>query len=235
MHIGEEIRRRREEQELTGFQLAVKAGMAPSAVSQIETGKRVPSSASVLKLAGALGVDVGELYPKAQNPLPFADARLMDRPEVGEWLQGHGHMTDAEFLSWAEALKFEIDEEGIPRGIEEGIEELHEKRDELLTALRTSEARKTLLSVPPGLSREETKSWLLKSPGRWEFANEIRHEYLARELALVNYSRRMFVEDKTSDYLVYSPTPGAHDQERHQALEERRRVLRESYAKARAA
>jgi transcriptional regulator with XRE-family HTH domain len=234
MHIGEEIRRRREEQELTGFQLAVKAGMAPSAVSQIETGKRVPSSASVVKLAEALGVDVGELYPKAQIPLPFEDARLMDRPEVGEWLRGHGHITDAEFLSWAETLKFEIDEEGIPRGIEEAIEELHEKRDELLTALRTSEARKTMFSVPPGISKEETKSWLLKPPGRWELANEIRHEYLARELALVNYSQRLYAEDKTSDYLVYGP-PGEHDDERHQLFEKRRRVLRESYAKARAA
>jgi transcriptional regulator with XRE-family HTH domain len=69
MHIGEEIRRRREEQGLTGFQLAVKAGMTPSAVSQIETGKRTPNSASVVKLATALGVEVGELYPKAQDPL----------------------------------------------------------------------------------------------------------------------------------------------------------------------
>jgi transcriptional regulator with XRE-family HTH domain len=78
MGIGEEIRRRREEQGLTGFQLAVKAGMAPSAVSQIETGKRTPSSASVVKLADALGVEVGELYPKAQVPLPFDRDEQMD-------------------------------------------------------------------------------------------------------------------------------------------------------------
>jgi len=71
MHIGQEIRRRREEQGLTGLQLAVKAGMTPSAVSQIETGKRTPNSASVIKLAAALGVEVGELYPKVQSPLPF--------------------------------------------------------------------------------------------------------------------------------------------------------------------
>jgi transcriptional regulator with XRE-family HTH domain len=68
--IGEEIRRQREVLGLTGAQLAAKAGMAPSAVSQIETGKRTPSSTSVLKLAYALGVEVGELYPKGQTPLP---------------------------------------------------------------------------------------------------------------------------------------------------------------------
>jgi len=70
--IGDEVRRRREKLGLTGAQLAAKAGMAPSAVSQIETGRRTPSSTSVLKLATALGVEVGDLYPKkAQAPLPL--------------------------------------------------------------------------------------------------------------------------------------------------------------------
>jgi XRE family transcriptional regulator, fatty acid utilization regulator len=68
--IGEEVKRRREEMKLTGAQLAERAGMAPSAVSQIETGKRTPSSASVIKLAAALGVEVGDLYPKGQPRLP---------------------------------------------------------------------------------------------------------------------------------------------------------------------
>jgi transcriptional regulator with XRE-family HTH domain len=68
--IGEEIRRRRRQLGLTGTELAVRAGMAPSAVSQIETGKRTPSSASVIKLAAGLGVEVGDLYPKGQPRLP---------------------------------------------------------------------------------------------------------------------------------------------------------------------
>jgi transcriptional regulator with XRE-family HTH domain len=71
--IGEEVRRRREGLGLTGAQLATRAGMAPSAVSQIETGKRTPSSASVVKLAYALGVEVGQLYPKEQARLPLED------------------------------------------------------------------------------------------------------------------------------------------------------------------
>ena len=74
--IGEAVRRRREELRLTGAQLAEKAGMAPSAVSQIETGKRTPSSSSVVKLAAALGVEVGDLFPKGQASLPdFEDER----------------------------------------------------------------------------------------------------------------------------------------------------------------
>jgi transcriptional regulator with XRE-family HTH domain len=72
--IGEEIRGRREALGLTGAQLAARAGMAPSAVSQIETGKRMPSSTSVIKLATALEVDVGDLFPKVQSALPLAAA-----------------------------------------------------------------------------------------------------------------------------------------------------------------
>jgi transcriptional regulator with XRE-family HTH domain len=70
--IGEEIRRRRQEKGWTGVQLAEKAGMAPSAISQIETGRRSPHSASVIKLAAALECEVADLYPKApQAPLPL--------------------------------------------------------------------------------------------------------------------------------------------------------------------
>jgi transcriptional regulator with XRE-family HTH domain len=68
--IGEEVRRQREALGLTGAQLAARAGLAPSAVSQIETGKRTPSSISVIKLAGALGIEVGDLFPKPQTPQP---------------------------------------------------------------------------------------------------------------------------------------------------------------------
>lgn len=66
--IGDEVRRRREELGLTGAQLAARAGMAPSAVSQIETGKRSPSSTSVIKLAQALRIEAGELFPKGPQP-----------------------------------------------------------------------------------------------------------------------------------------------------------------------
>lgn len=66
--IGKEVRRRREQLGLTGAQLAAKAGMVPSAVSQIETGRRSPSSASVVKLAEALGARPGDLFPADTQP-----------------------------------------------------------------------------------------------------------------------------------------------------------------------
>src|SRR5215217_5843694 len=80
--IGEEIRRRRQEKGWTGVQLADKAGMAPSAVSQIETGKRSPHSASVIKLAAALKCEVADLYPKAPSQLSLDDAPSLQEPHA---------------------------------------------------------------------------------------------------------------------------------------------------------
>src|SRR5215210_6652598 len=68
--VGAEIRRRRQERGWSGAQLAVYAGMAPSAISQIETGRRSPNAGSLEKIARALQVEVVDLFPKAQAPLP---------------------------------------------------------------------------------------------------------------------------------------------------------------------
>jgi transcriptional regulator with XRE-family HTH domain len=92
--IGEEVRRYREELGLTGAQLAERAGMAPSAVSQIETGKRSPSSNSVIKLAEALGVEVGELFPKGQAPLPFEDDQRHFLPLIRPWFSLYDNLSD---------------------------------------------------------------------------------------------------------------------------------------------
>ena len=101
--IGEAVRRRREELRLTGAQLAEKAGMAPSAVSQIETGKRTPSSSSVVKLAAALGVEVGDLFPKGQaSLLDFASERRKSKlPETADMLLRFGEML---LLMWEAEL-----------------------------------------------------------------------------------------------------------------------------------
>lgn len=71
--IGEEIRRRRQEQGLTIPQLAAIAGMSPSSISQIETGKRSPHSVSVMKLAAALECEVADLFPDAPSQLSLED------------------------------------------------------------------------------------------------------------------------------------------------------------------
>jgi transcriptional regulator with XRE-family HTH domain len=76
--VGTEIRRLREERGWTGAQLAVYAGMAPSAVSQIETGRRSPNTGSLAKIAKALGVEVVDLFPIGQAPLPLDNAPSLE-------------------------------------------------------------------------------------------------------------------------------------------------------------
>jgi transcriptional regulator with XRE-family HTH domain len=71
--VGAQIRRLRKAKGWTVAQLAVYADMSPSAVSQIETGRRSPTAASMLKLAEALGVEVRDLFPLEQVPLPNLD------------------------------------------------------------------------------------------------------------------------------------------------------------------
>jgi len=60
--LGVRIRALRLERELQQRQLAEKAGMTPSMVSQIESGRLTPSLHTLGKLAGALGVTIAALF-----------------------------------------------------------------------------------------------------------------------------------------------------------------------------
>lgn len=234
--VGAEIRRLREQRGWTGAQLAVYAGMAPSAVSQIETGRRNPNTGSLAKIAKALDVEVVDLFPKAQAPRPLDEELIVSRAEIREWLHDRGHKSEEEFLEWARALGADTDdEEEVLQAIDDGVQELILKRSEILRALRKPDARKLLFPIPPGLSKTEIRDWLLKPPGRRELENEIRREYSSRVVALMNYSTQLFAEGKSSGYISHR-----HDRERHErllehrrkVLEERRRILEESYAEA---
>jgi transcriptional regulator with XRE-family HTH domain len=65
----QEVRRLREEKGWGQKELAFHAHLAQSVISEIETGKRSPSARTLQKLAGALGVEVRELFPLGQAPL----------------------------------------------------------------------------------------------------------------------------------------------------------------------
>jgi transcriptional regulator with XRE-family HTH domain len=231
MDVGREIRRLREARGWSQAKLAGDTGMGVSGISQIETGARNPSAATLWKIAEALGVEVGDLFPKDQARLPLEEGKLMERPEVQEWLREQGHMTEEEFLTWAEALEFEIDDDGIPEGIERGVQELLNKRNGLTAALDKPEVRNVLFPRQRGLASREERIKEAVRPGRLAFklATEIRYEYRTREVTLVNYSEMLYAEGKTSDYLAYSPHDSEYARKRHQALEKSRQ---ESYAEA---
>jgi len=66
-NIGHNIRRLREEKGWNQTELGFHADTSPSIISLIENGKRNPSTATLAKIAGALGVEVVELFPKADR------------------------------------------------------------------------------------------------------------------------------------------------------------------------
>jgi transcriptional regulator with XRE-family HTH domain len=71
--VGAEIKRLREEREWSMAKLAVEADMSVSGVSMIENGKRNLTTTTLAKLARAFGVEVRDLFPLAQTPLPDLD------------------------------------------------------------------------------------------------------------------------------------------------------------------
>jgi transcriptional regulator with XRE-family HTH domain len=80
MDVGKEIRRLREARGWSQAKLAGASGMGTSGISQIETGARNPSAATLSKIAEALGVEVRDLFPLDQAPLPdLEDERHKDR------------------------------------------------------------------------------------------------------------------------------------------------------------
>jgi transcriptional regulator with XRE-family HTH domain len=79
-HVGQQVRNLREAKGWKQAKLAVEADLAISGVSQIENGKRNPNSETLVKLARALEVEVGNLFPKGQSPLPFEHGER--RPKI---------------------------------------------------------------------------------------------------------------------------------------------------------
>jgi transcriptional regulator with XRE-family HTH domain len=67
VRVGGHIKRLREERGWSQPRLAVAAGVAVSAVSQIENGRRSPNVSTLDKLAEAFGVEVADFFPKARS------------------------------------------------------------------------------------------------------------------------------------------------------------------------
>lgn len=68
--VGREVRRLREARDWSQTRLAVESGMSVSGVSMIENGHRNLSTVTLAKLARALEVEVRDLFPLGQAPLP---------------------------------------------------------------------------------------------------------------------------------------------------------------------
>ncbi len=67
MALGQRIKALRTERALQQRQLAEKAGLTPSLLSQIESGRLTPSLHTLGKLAGGLGVSIASLFEATPN------------------------------------------------------------------------------------------------------------------------------------------------------------------------
>jgi transcriptional regulator with XRE-family HTH domain len=227
----------RETQGLTQKELADASDISEFTVLRAEhRGETRPNTAR--RFADVLGVSVGDLIEKPPVPLEMPvplggasdtgprDEPLISRPEVREWLLRQGHVPREDFPYLARELSSEEEIDG-------AIGELHETRDRILQLLEDRDVRDALFGrARPKRFTGEDRIGEVFRPGKlaWKLGWEIRSEYLARETALVNYGRELFVKGEAEDYLVRGPV-GEHDHERHELmLEERRRVLEEKYA-----
>jgi transcriptional regulator with XRE-family HTH domain len=61
--LGESVRKYRKKEDISQEELAVKAKLDLTSVSEIESGLRNPSLKTLHKLANALGIKVNELIP----------------------------------------------------------------------------------------------------------------------------------------------------------------------------
>ena len=77
--VGRQVKKLREERGWSQTRLAVEADMSVSGISMIENGHRNLSTATLAKLATALGVEVRDLFPLAQPPLDLIDVREEER------------------------------------------------------------------------------------------------------------------------------------------------------------
>ena len=76
----EELTRIREELGWTQQRLADESDVNKATINQIERGRRSPNVETLEKLVGAMGREIGDLFPKAQASLPFDNGPGQRRP-----------------------------------------------------------------------------------------------------------------------------------------------------------
>jgi transcriptional regulator with XRE-family HTH domain len=84
-----ELTRIRQERGLTQQGLADASGVNKATINQIEGGRRSPNVETLEKLADALGVELADLFPKAQAPLPLEELAASAQPRGRFAAKGH--------------------------------------------------------------------------------------------------------------------------------------------------
>ncbi|MFC5648057.1 helix-turn-helix domain-containing protein [Paenibacillus solisilvae] len=86
MELGKRIRFIRKEQKRTQHEIAEACGFTKSMLSKIESGSTMPAVATLMKIAGALGVKVSDLLePDISNGTVFTSATEYN--DVNKWIK----------------------------------------------------------------------------------------------------------------------------------------------------
>ena len=215
------IRETRAERGWTVRRLAEESGVDKNTVSDVERGVRNPNPITMHKLAEALGVEVVEIFPKAQEaPRPLEQPPTAS-PEVREWLMEQGAqfavMSDAEFSELVLNMEAGTQENDLLEGIERLVEKITEEDLSVERALMREFAQGGDLfpNTPDGPDVVKRAFARHKEVMRLRRAMADRYQVFRR--SLTNYSMRLFDAGRTSDFLVY---PRLAETMRRQLLEE---------------
>lgn len=96
--IGEKLREARQERQMSLRELANKAEISASMLSQIETGKVFPSVRSLYSIAAVLGVSVDYFFPEPENNVAKPESIIAD----GAGLMTASELRDAKVRGTAE-------------------------------------------------------------------------------------------------------------------------------------
>jgi transcriptional regulator with XRE-family HTH domain len=109
----------REEAGFTQVGLAKASGVDRATINKIEQGHRSPSIETLEKLAGALGKEIADFFPKAQASLPLEDRGASSQPRTISAAEGRLTIPRA---TW-EDLRESVTEEQlleILKGVQDG-------------------------------------------------------------------------------------------------------------------
>jgi transcriptional regulator with XRE-family HTH domain len=81
--LGSRLRALRTDRDETLAQTAERAGISPQYLSEVERGRKEPSSEMIAALAGALGISVAELMAGTAEDLRRAAAIVVSGPLLG--------------------------------------------------------------------------------------------------------------------------------------------------------
>jgi transcriptional regulator with XRE-family HTH domain len=211
MEVGRQVRRIREEKGWSQAKLAGAAGMGVSGISQIETGARNPSAVTLAKIAGALDVEVADLFPKAQAPLWSDESPEERRARLEEWLKEHNArrilMSDGEVVKHFERMASGSDGQAITNRLEQDVRNTFREEAEVDRDLAAEFAGGGELLPRVEDGPDLVKRAFARHKEYTQLKREIRRRYGRYYRALESYSKALFFEGWAADFVMVNRRP----------------------------